>query len=71
MVPKRVGGRETRLLDAPEQPVAVDEIVRARDLGRSEPLNLGEIRTLTGLGRLGVRQGKRESADKKRECAER
>ena len=52
------GGRKARLLDAPEQPVAVDEIVRARGLGRGEPLNLGEIRALTGLGRLRVRQGK-------------
>ncbi len=60
------GGRKARLLDAPQQPVAIDEVVRARGLGRGEPLNLGEIRTLTGLRRLGVRQGKRERADQ--EC---
>ena len=65
------GGRETGLLDAPQQSVAVDEIVRSRRLGRGEPVDLGEIGALTGLGRLRVRRGKRESADKEYAGAQR
>ena len=47
---EEIRGRETGLLDAPEQSVAIDEIVRSRRLGCGKPLNLGEIRALTGLG---------------------
>ena len=45
------GGREAGLLNAPQQAIAIDEIVRARGLSRGEPLNLGQIRALTGLRR--------------------
>ena len=55
---EEVRGRKAGLLDAPEQPVAVDKIVRSRRLGRGEPFDLGEIRALTGLGRLGLAPGK-------------
>ena len=60
---EEIGGRKAGLLDTPQQSVAIDEIVRARRLGGGEPLNLGEIRALTGLGRLRMRKGKRESAE--------
>ena len=39
---EQVGGRETRLVDPPEQAVGVDEIVGARRLGRGQPLDARE-----------------------------
>ena len=64
---EEVRRRKTGLLDAPHEAVAVYKIVRSRRTGCGEPLDLGEIRALTGPGRRG--RGKRKREDAEKECA--